>query len=43
MYSKLGQACVTNWSSFILLQIRENVATNWGNFTVTNKVSAVTN
>ena len=43
MYSKLGQACVTNWSSFILLQIRENVATNWGSFTVTNKVSAVTN
>ena len=22
MYYKLGQACVTNWSSFVLLQIR---------------------
>ena len=43
MYSKLGQACVKNWGSFVLLQIRENVATNWGSFTVTNKVSAVTN
>ena len=22
MYYKLGQACVTNWGSFVLLQIR---------------------
>ena len=29
MYCKLGQACVTNWSSFISLQIRANVVTNW--------------
>ena len=31
MYYKLGQACVTNWGSFVLLQIRANVVTNWGN------------
>ena len=24
MYYKLRQACVTNWSSFVLLQIRAN-------------------
>ena len=30
MYYKLGQTCVTNWDSFILLQIRANVITNWG-------------
>ena len=29
---KLGQACVTNWNSFILLQIKANVVTNWGNY-----------
>ena len=29
MYYKLGQACVTNWGSFILLKIRANVVTNW--------------
>ena len=32
MYYKLGQACVTNWGSFILLQIRANVVTNWGSY-----------
>ena len=32
MYYKLGQACVTNWGSFVLLQIRANVVTNWGNY-----------
>ena len=31
MYYKLGQACVTNWGSFVLLQIRANVVTNQGN------------
>ena len=36
MYYILGQACVTNWGSFVLLQIRANVATNWGNFIITN-------
>ena len=25
MCYKLGQACVTNWSSFVLLQIRETL------------------
>ena len=31
MYYKLGQACVTNWGSFVLLQIKANVVTitNW--------------
>ena len=29
MYYKWGQACVTNWGSFVLLQIRANVVTNW--------------
>ena len=36
MYYKLGQACVTNWGSFVLLQIRANVVTNWGSFVITN-------
>ena len=43
MYYKLGQACVTNWSSFVLLQIRANVVTNWGRFIITNEASVVTN
>ena len=30
MYYKLGQACVTNWGSFVLLQTTANVITNWG-------------
>ena len=30
MYYKLGQACVTNGSSFVLLKIRVNIVTNWG-------------
>ena len=36
MYCKLGKVCITNWSSFVLLQINANVVTNWGNFIVTN-------
>ena len=32
MYHKLGQARVTNWGSFVLLQIRANVVTNWGSY-----------
>ena len=49
LYYKLGQACVTNWGSFVLLQIRGNVVTNWGNFIITNrgkcccKLGAITN
>ena len=29
MSYKLGQTCVTNWGSLVLLQIRANVVTNW--------------
>ena len=36
MYYKLGQACVMDWGSFVLLQTRENVVTNWGSFFITN-------
>ena len=43
MYYKLGQACVTNWDSFVLLQIRANVVTNWGSFSITNLGSVVKN
>ena len=32
---KLGQACVTNWGSFVLLKIRANVVTDWGSFIFT--------
>ena len=32
MYNKSGQACVTNWGSFALLQIRASVATSWGSY-----------
>ena len=28
MYYKLGQACVTNWGSFVLLQISANAVRN---------------
>ena len=36
MYYKLGQACATNWGSFVLLQIKANVVTNCGSFISTN-------
>ena len=36
MYYKLGQACFTNWGSFVLLQIRTNAVTNLGSFIITN-------
>ena len=32
MYYKLGQACATDWGSFVLLQIRANVVPNWGSY-----------
>ena len=32
MYYKFGQACIKNWGSFVLLQIRANVVTNWGSY-----------
>ena len=38
MYYKLGQACVTNWGSFVLLQIRANVVTNWGSYYKLGKI-----
>ena len=30
MYYKLGQAFVTNWDSFVLLEIKAKAVTNWG-------------
>ena len=36
MYYKLGQTCVKNWSSFVLLQIKVNTVKNWGSFVFTN-------
>ena len=32
MYYKLGEACVTNWGSFVLLQIRATVITKYGSY-----------
>ena len=37
MYYKSGQACVTNWGSLVLSQIRANAVTNWGSFIITNQ------
>ena len=36
MYYKFWQACITNWGSFVFLQIRLNVVTDWGSFIITN-------
>ena len=42
VYSKCNRTqqqkymCITNWGSFVLLQIRANVVTNWGSFIITN-------
>ena len=30
IYYKLGQGCISNWTSFVLLQIGPNVITKWG-------------
>ena len=43
MYYKLGQTCVTNWGSFVLLQIRANVITNWAASLSQIGASVVTN
>ena len=43
MYYKLGQACAPNWASFVLLQIRANVVTNWGSLLLQIGASVVTN
>ena len=32
MHYKSGQVFVTNWGSFVLLQIRASVFTNWGSY-----------
>ena len=32
----MGETRVTNWGRFVLLQIRENVVTNWGDLVSTN-------
>ena len=37
MCYKLGPACVKNWGSFVLLQIRENVVTNCSSFIIANR------
>ena len=36
MCFKMRQVYVTNWGSFVLLQIRANIVTNWGIFFITN-------
>ena len=36
MYYKLVQDYISNWGSFVLLEIRANVVTNWGSFIITN-------
>ena len=41
MYYKLGQTCLANWDSLVLLQIRVNVVTNWGSFIITNRGSFI--
>ena len=43
MYYKLGKACATNWGSFVLLQLRVKVVTNWESIIFTNGASVVTN
>ena len=43
MYYKLGQACITNWGSFVFLQIRANVFKNWAASLLQIGVSVVTN
>ena len=35
IYYKLGQGVITNWGSFVLLQIGASVITNWGSLVVT--------
>ena len=35
IYYKLGQGFITNWGSFVLLQIRASVISNWGSLVTT--------
>ena len=39
----MGQRCVTNWGSFVLLQIMINAVTIWCSFIITNWASVATN
>ena len=32
MFYKFGQACVAYWGSFVSLQIRASIVTNWGSY-----------
>ena len=43
MYCRLGQASVTNWGSFVLLQIRANVVQIWAASLLQIEASVVTN
>ena len=31
----MGQGCITNWGSFVLIQIGASVITNWGSLVIT--------
>ena len=42
MYYKLGQACVTNWGSFLLLQIMANFVKNWGTSLLQIRATVIT-
>ena len=42
MYYKLGQACVTNWGSFLLLQIMANIVKNWGTSLLQIRATVIT-
>ena len=35
IYYKLGQGFITNWGSFVLLQIGASVIANWGSLVIT--------
>ena len=35
IYYELGQAFITNWEMFVLLQIGASVITNWGSLVIT--------
>ena len=43
MYYKLGQVCVTNWGSFVLLQIRETLCQIGVTLFLQIRASTVTN
>ena len=43
IYYKLEQDFITNWSSFVLLQIGVSVITNWGSLVITKWGRRITN